>query len=180
GDFKDSTNIKVHLDPRLKITATQLEQKEVAINDFNKIVNAATESFNQLKAAKKTIKLVNDQMVNAPDSLKKQIKKLGKAMTDSITQMQLLYVTPQDAKGITRSDDRLNSKLFTASRYIGGSDGKPGQMAQFATAHAKERLEEVLEKVNKFFAKDWKDYQEKAEAARTSIFKDFEEVKIED
>ncbi len=177
GDFKDSTMVNVNLDPRLNVTSTQLAQQEKAVNDFSKLVNSATEGFDQLKAAKKTIKLVNSSMINAPDEIKKEIKELGKAMQDSITQIQHLFTTAQDAKGIQRSDDKITSYLFTAQRYIYASQGNPSQMAQFATQQAEDKVKDVLDKINNFFAKDWKGYRERAEAARTPIFKNFEPIK---
>ena len=179
GDYKDSTMVNVHLDPRREITAKQLQMKEIAIQDFNKIINASTESFDRLREAKKTIKLVNDQLVNAPDSTRKDIKKLGKALQDSISTLQHLFLTPQDAKGIQRSDHRVMSSVFTARRYIYAAEGKPGQMAQFATEQAEQKVQDALDKVNTFFENDWKDYRAKVEAAQAPIFKDYDKIKLE-
>ena len=178
GDFKDSTMVKVNLDPRRKMTPYQMQQQEQAINDFSDLVITAYKGFERLKESKKTIKLVNDQMVNAPDSIKTEIKKLGKSLTDSISQLQYLFTSPRDAKGIQRRDDRINSYLFTAAGYIYDSLGKPSQMAQYSTAKAEEKITDALIKLNAFFEIDWKDYRAKVEAAQTPIFKDYKQIKI--
>ena len=123
--------------------------------------------------------MVNDQLVNAPDSTRKDIKKLGKALQDSISTLQHLFLTPQDAKGIQRSDHRVMSSVFTARRYIYAAEGKPGQMAQFATEQAEQKVQDALDKVNTFFENDWKDYRAKVEAAQAPIFKDYDKIKIE-
>ena len=179
GDFKDSTMVTVHSDPRLNITNAQMLAKEKAMNDFSAMVKKATEGFERLKEAKKTIGLVNDQMTNAPDSLKKEIKTLGSAMRDSISQLQNLYMNHQDSKGIHRSDDKLQSYLWRASGYLWDSTGKPGQMAEYSIQQAKSKINEVLEKVNTFFENDWKEYQSKVEAARSPIFKDYQPIRID-
>ena len=177
GDFKDSTMVTVHADPRLNITNAQMLAKEKAINDFSEMVEKATEGFERLKEAKKTIGLVNDQMTNAPDSLKKEIKELGNAMRDSISQLQNLYMNPQDTKGIRRSDNKLRSYLWRASGYIWDSNGEPSQMAEYSTQQANTKIKEILGKINTFFESDWKDYRSKVEAARTPIFKDYQPIR---
>ena len=53
GDFKDSTMVTVHSDPRLNITNAQMLAKEKAMNDFSAMVKKATEGFERLKEAKK-------------------------------------------------------------------------------------------------------------------------------
>ena len=178
GDFKDSTMVNVNLDPRRNMTTEQMRQQEKAINDYSKLVTTAYDGFERLKEAKKTIELVNSQMVNAPDSVKTEIKKLGKSLTDSISQIQYLFTSPRDAKGIQRRDDRINSYLFTAAGYINDSPGEPSQMAQFATAKAEEKVKDALIKLNAFFEIDWKDYRTKVEAAQTPIFKNYEQIKM--
>ena len=179
GDYKDSTMVTVKPDPRIEMTTAQFLAQEKAVTDFYSMVEKASEGFERLKEAKKIVGLVNSQMINAPDSLKKEIKTLGASMQDSIAQMQDLYMTPQDAKGIQRSDDKLNSYLWRASRYIWDSDGEPSQMAQYSTQQAATKVEEVLEKLNTFFENDWKTYQSKVEAAQTSIFKKYKSIKLD-
>ncbi len=178
GDFKDSVMINVLADPRLNTSMSDMRAQQAAADDFYAMVKKATEAFNQLKEAKKTIKLVNDQMVNAPDSTKTSIKKLGKSMQDSITTLQNLFTDQPDLKGIQRNPNTLNGHLFTASRYIRASDGAPNQMAQFAIKKAEKEATEVIAKVNTFFAKDWKDYRAEVEAAQSPLFKDYTPVEL--
>ena len=133
----------------------------------------------QLKQAKKTIKLVDDQMVNAPDSVKTDIAKQGKAMQDSITNLMKIFLPPQNQKGIVRNNNTLNTHLYRAGSYIGNSDGPPNQMAQIATENAKKETQKALEAVNTFFEKDWSTYQKNTEASKHSIFKLYEPIKLE-
>ena len=179
GDFKDSTSINVLADPRVDFTLADMKAQQQASNEFNKIVVKATKAFNQLKEAKKTIKLVNDQMVNAPDSTKKEIKKLGKAMQDSIIQLQNLFTDQPDLKGIQRNPNTLNNYLYNTSGYIDASDGAPNQMARFSTKKTKLEAAKVLQAVNQFFEKDWKDYQTEVETMKHSLFKSYSPIRLE-
>src|SRR5690606_29946393 len=107
-EFRDSTFVNVHGDPRVPLPAEQLKNKKAALKDFYKMVTKAAEAFEQLKSAKKTIGLVDEQIVNAPDSLKKDIEKYGKKMQDSIDKIMEIFLPPQNRKGIVRSDNTLN------------------------------------------------------------------------
>ncbi len=178
-EYKDSTFVNIKSDPRSSITISEMKAEKAALDDFYKIVEKATAAFEQLKLAKKTIKLVDNQMVNASDTLKKDIAKQGKTMQDSITKLMAIFLPPQDQKGIVRNNNTLNTHLYRAGSYIGNSDGPPSQMAQIATEKAKKETEKALDAVNQFFEKDWSLYQKNAEAAKHSIFKFFEPIKLE-
>jgi photosystem II stability/assembly factor-like uncharacterized protein len=178
-NYKDSTFVNIKMDPRSSVTIAQLKAKQEAFDDYFKIVEKATAAFDQLKQAKKTIKLVDSQMVNAPDTLKKDIAKQGKAMQDSISQLMKIFLSPQNQKGIQRNANILNSHLYRASSYIRSSEGAPNQMAQFAIKKAKTETQKALDAVNTFFKNDWPEYQKNAEAAKHSLFKPFEPIKLE-
>lgn len=178
-EFRDSTFVNVHGDPRVPLPAEQLKNKKAALKDFYKMVTKAAEAFEQLKSAKKTIGLVDEQMVNAPDSLKKEIKKYGKKMQDSIDKIMEIFLPPQNRKGIVRSDNTLNFHLYQANSFINSADGQPSQMAQIATEKARLETQKALDAVNSFFENEWKNYQQAAEAARQPLFKTFEPVKLE-
>ena len=90
-----------------------------------------------------------------------------------------IFLPPQDQKGIHRNPNTLNGHLYKAVSYINSSDGSPNQMAQIAIEKAKKETEKALIEVNQFFEKDWSEYQKNAEAARHSLFKSFEPIKME-
>lgn len=179
NDIKDSVMIDVKLDPRLNITSSQVAQKEVMIKEFYQTIEVAKEAFDRLKEANKTISLVNSQMKNAPDTIQTQIKELGGTLQDTIKQMQYMFLAPQDAKGITRSDDRVVSYLSTAQRYIFNAQGQSSQMSDIAKEQAQNKLNKALPIINAFFEKEWIDYQEKVKAARAPLFKKYEPLKLE-
>ena len=169
-DYKDSTFINVKSDPRSSITIEQMKAEKAALDDFYKIVKKARAAFEQLKQAKKTIKLVDNQMVNASDSVKTNIAKQGKAMQDSIKSLMGIFLPPQNQKGIVRNNNTLSTYLYRASSYIGNSDGPPSQMAQIATENAKKETEKALDAVNQFFEKDWSTYQKNAGSSEAFHF----------
>ncbi|MEM1322402.1 MAG: hypothetical protein AAGG75_19220 [Bacteroidota bacterium] len=180
GEHKDSTEVKVLADPRLDVSESDLHAREAAAEAFRAIVTKASEGFARLQEAQKTVKLVDEQMINVPDSTKKEIAKMGKTMKDSISQLMNLYMNPENTKGIIRSSDKLNSYLYRANRYISDSKGAPNQMAQLTTEQAKAKVEEVLGRINAFFDKDWAAYQEAVEQVQYSLFKAYDPIKLDE
>ena len=179
GDYKDSTNVEVKLDPNLEVDLEGLKAKKAMMNDFEKVVSKATKGFNQLKQAKKTLKLVESQMVNAPDSVQKDIKKTHKKLTTEIDSLMKLYMQPQGLKGIQRAPNNLNGKIFSAFRYIRSLTGEPTPNSKAAYNNAVNATKVVLGGVNSFFENDWKAYQEQIEGIQFSLFKEMETIKLE-
>lgn len=174
GDHKDSTTVEVKLDPNLKISMADMKARRQAIKDFEKLTGKAAKSFDQLKAAKKTMKLVESQLVNAPDSVKKQVKKMNKDLTTQLDSLMKLYMQPRGLKGIQRNPTNLNGKLFSAFQYLRRSSGAPQQNAQNAVKNFENALAEVLKGVNAFFEEDWAAYQKTVEGMQYSLFKEME------
>jgi len=174
GEHKDSTSVEVKLDPNLNVSMADMKARRNAIKDFEKLTEKATKSFNQLKEAKKTIKLVESQMVNAPDSVQKQVKKMNKDLSTQLDSLMKLYTQPRGLKGIQRAPNNLNGKLFSAFRYVRGSAGAPKQNALNAVKNFENAMAEVLNGVNTFFAEDWTAYQKAIEDLQYSLFKEVE------
>lgn len=179
GDLKDSTMITVKGDPRLDIPMEDRKAKVAAYKDLASIVSTATTAFERIQDAKKTIKTVDEAMGNADPNTKKELGKMGKTLQDSLTAMEKLFMAPDNQKGIVRDADDLTSALFGASRYLDAGDGAPTPSAQNMMNKAKVQLKDILDKMNGFFEKDFAEYQQKVEAAKFSLFKKYEPIKIQ-
>lgn len=179
GKYKDSTTVNVKSDPRLGLKLEDLKAKDAAYRDLEKVVKKAAEGFDQLKEARNTIRRVDAALANAPDSTKQQLGKLGKALQDSLNELEKLYMEPEDVKGIQRNEYNINSALSRAQQYINASDGAPNQGAQRMIAQARTQTAEALTRINNFFSTKFADYRKKVEAVQYSLFKAYTPLKIE-
>ena len=170
GEAKDSTTIKVHANPHRPVTIEGLKRKYAQQRNYYDKIETATADFNRLKKAKKTIKLVNEAMVHAPDSTKKMIKELGKSMTDSLTNLMAIYMYPPDTKGIQRSSDKLTSVIYQGLGYFRGTDDAVSENGMGAIRKAERRMTEVHKVVDTFFSEDWKAYREAVEQVEVRLF----------
>ncbi|MFM2269908.1 MAG: hypothetical protein RL757_3349 [Bacteroidota bacterium] len=177
---KDSTFVNVQPDPRYDASIwADIADKNAQLKEFSKIQKTASESFNRLKESVKTIELADAQLVNAPDSVKTALSKLGKSMKDSILTLQKMYTLPRDAKGINRSPNALDDAMGKAFFSMATCTGKISPNALITGNEAKARAKEIIEAVNKFYENQWKTYQEKIDAAKYSIFKTYTPFKID-
>ncbi|MEZ4960289.1 MAG: hypothetical protein R2830_10780 [Saprospiraceae bacterium] len=175
----DSTTVTVHADPRMGTTLANMQAQHKAYDDFYKIVEKATAGFDRLQDARKSIKLVDQALVNAPDSLKKEIGKLGKSLQDSIGKLEKLYMLPEGLKGIQRDPDNLMGKLYRTSGYIDASDGAPNQSALTMIALTKKELNTVVSEINRFLETDMEAYKKQVEGVQYSLFKEMKPVKLD-
>ncbi len=177
---KDSTFVNVKFDPRLEISAKDLEAHDAGMKDLRTLVEKSTDAFNRLKDANKTIGIVESQIDMAtvsPDSVKTNLTKQGKSLKDSILNLQKMFMAPRDAKGIVRSSDNLMDKTFHAMGLMNSVQGKSTANATFALDKAKETATKLFDKINNFFANDWAKYQSNVEAMKYSLFKKYEPLK---
>ncbi len=173
GDQRDSVMVNVMDDPRVPENLADRRARYDAIKSFQKTVEKANAAYKRLKDAEKTIALVESQWVNVPDSLKKDVVKLGTAVKDSIGVLKSLFFNQKEnQKGIQRGDKNLNTDFWSAMNYLEESPGAPSQTAQIALKKVDTNLTTILARVDTFFAAQWKPYREKAEGVKYSLFKE--------
>jgi hypothetical protein len=176
---KDSTFVNVKLDPRSEMTMPDIAAKDAVMQDFQKIVDKAGKAMARLREADKTISLVDAQMINAVDSVKTDLSKSGKMLKDSILNMKKMFMSAPDAKGIVRSGEAITNDIYKAMSMLNSSRTKPQANAMVAYNAAKRKVENVVDKVNTFFEKDWTKYQQKVETVKYSLFKKYEPIKMD-
>lgn len=179
GQMKDSTTVEVKFDPRREVSQSDLAKKAETQKAYNKKVKAVKQSFDQLKEAKKTIKLVDNMMINQVDSTKQEITKLGKTLNSKIDSLMNLFNDPEGLKGIQRNPNTVSAQMWPTRNYINASDGAPTANAQTQIDKFHNKASDAIDAVNQFFASEWQDYQAKVKAIPPMIFKKVEAVKIE-
>ncbi|MFZ1678819.1 MAG: hypothetical protein WAT91_16165 [Saprospiraceae bacterium] len=173
---KDSTMIDVGLDPRLKITTSDLEARNNMLSVFNKDVDLAQRTFKVLQDVRKDMKMVESLMMNAPDSTKTKMKDLQKELSKKIAAIEVKFMEPEEVKGYTYALN-LNSDLSSASSYLNTSLGDPGSNAKDMLRQCHLEVGKLSEEVNNFLSKDWHDFKSKIDISKFPVFKIIEPLK---
>jgi len=179
GDNSASTKIKVISDPRETEDLEGLKAKAEMHKDLSKYIEATTEAFNRLKEVKKTVALVNKQMENIEDSLKKDLQKLGKTITKKTDSLMGLYMKAENFVGYDHITVLLMDHLWTAQDYIMSGKGAPSATAVSYFERAKGETNKVLLAVNDFIEKEWKEYRVKIEETKLNVFKDYKSIEVD-
>ncbi len=177
GSVKDSSMVNVNQDPRLEYPIAQLKEKQEAYNAYLEKVRNVKLAFDKLKEAKKAITGVNEALVSSTDTTKTRINKMGKELEKKIQVLMDIYLTPEDFKGIDRSD-RLVGALQRTASYIAGSDAAPTFNGMNAIKLVDQRIKEAKDKLMTFFESDWKDYQTLVNSAKYSLFQKVDTIKL--
>ena len=177
GEFKDSTTVQVLPDPNDETLPAVTKKRYDGALAFYKNVEKLTAALDKMREMEKTIKLISEQWVNVPDSVKKEAIKSGDALKDSIAAYKKMIVGTEGGKGIQRDPNTINGAIWNALGYISADDGAKNTNATYAAKTAVRRIDEMVEKVNGLINKDWPKYKELAEKVPYSLFKSIESIK---
>ncbi|NNE13787.1 MAG: hypothetical protein HKN51_02340 [Saprospiraceae bacterium] len=179
-DYKDSVNLEIALDPRIDKSYFDPEAKYDAMSSFNGHVEKITKAFNNLKEAKKSMKLYKEIIDVQPDSIKKMHSKTHKTIGSQIDSLMNLYMLPEAKKVEYRDDSHtLMNKVYSARRFLGTSAGAPTENGQHAIKTAIRETKKVLTGINSFFEGPWSEYVEDVKALPVDIFKSFDPIDID-
>jgi len=180
GDAKDSSFVHVKADPRVMVRPGGFAQLAETQKDFNKKIDAVRKSFDQLKDAKKSVGLVNKLMTHQPDTIKTEIKELGKDQMAQIDSLMNLFNDPEGLKGIQRNPKTLSAMMWPTRGYISSTYGAPTPNTQIQIDNFHTKASGIIDAVNSYFETDWSDYQAEVKKIPPILFKEIEKIKIEE
>lgn len=185
GDQSDSTTVRVHFDPRIEFNMDDLRKKRDMQHELMALQETAAEATNQLHDARDMIetaeKLLESDKSDDNEERLKELVERNKAVKDSVDALlDFVLGEEDDRQGITRSPEpSVNTKLYAPARYLRSSFGAPTSTERTLIKHAREAVEEALDKINDFFENEWPAYVRDMESAELSPFKQFESVELE-
>ena len=179
GDLKDSCMVEVLRDPRVEMSASEVEKGIAAYTDFNKTIDKAADAFEQLKKSKKTIGLVNKVIKTQEDSIVTEFKSLTDSLTIEIDSLMNLYMDPEGQKGIQRNPKTLTGRLWRARSYLRATEGPPSSNGLILINEVKQQAKDIIRGGNEFFETDWKAFKTRFDELDLKIFEEFEPVEID-
>ncbi len=175
--------IEILKDPR-----SPYSMAELAINFDTRMTlmgmrNTANTALRQINAARDDVATINaliskqlsehkgDELI----SLKKQAGEIKKGLD----QLEKLYTAPENTKGITYTDDMVNSMLGNAAFYVGSTNGAPSPAASTYLQIAKAALNKATNRVNAFMSGDLMTFRSAVDAAGIGLLNFGEAVSVQ-
>lgn len=173
GDQHSETEITVAADPRLEIKLDDLKAVYKATAQLENYSQLAADAVKQLVESKNSAKEVEKQLQNTDKEKHKVSIEASKSITKSIDSIVALFLGKEDKRqGIVRNPKQtVNTRIQTASRYVRSRKQGITTTEETLMMHAKNDLEQALEKVNAFFNEEWTNYQQIIEKENIERFK---------
>jgi hypothetical protein len=179
GGQKDSATITVKNDPRYPNLDAVLASRYNLLKELENMTDIASSAMDRLIESKE----IADEFENKMKDLKrddlKEAKEKTKVITDSLNNIMDYILGKVDKRqGIVRHRDPTPlSYIQNAQFYIGSSKDPINATDQRVYKMAEDQINNIKERVNKFFEKTWPDYKVAMDKVIISPFKTYQPLK---
>ncbi|MCH7524308.1 MAG: hypothetical protein IIC74_04690 [Bacteroidetes bacterium] len=181
GDQTSEEMITVKSDPRLKISTNAVNDAYNASKEIQGIRQTAADAVKQLVKSKAIASDYRKSLAKLDKKKYKDQIKSSKNIIKKIDKVIAIYLGKEDKRqGITRDPVvNVNQRIGTAGFYSGTRPYGLTTTERTLIKHAKNALNDALEKTNTFFNEEWKPYQTVMEELDISPFKDVKSFKLD-
>ncbi|WP_345007448.1 VPS10 domain-containing protein [Snuella lapsa] len=174
GDQTAETYITVKNDPRLNKSKTTIDAIYNALKKIESMQQTMSDAVTQLNESKQIAKKYQSDLNNLDKEAFKEDIKASKDIIKQIEALTDIFLGKEDKRqGITRnSEPHVNKRLNDASNYVRSRPNGLTSTEEALIDHAKNALNEALNKTNTFFETDWKSYRSSMEELKTNPFKE--------
>jgi len=176
---KDSTQLTVKSDPRMKLNLEAMEADRVLVTAALKKVELLADAMNRIKESKKTMAEVK-KMIPKEKKLSDQIKQLreiSKVVSDSLKAISTTLFPDKNIQGIYTNPKLVTSKMRGA--YSAIYDSQPLTANQkLALKQTVSIIESTVNRIQQFYDVQWKAYRKAAENAQLTPFKAYKPLKF--
>jgi len=174
----DSTFINVNDDPRFENrNAIKLAQQKM-YDRLRKSGDKLTEGMDQLTESEELCGKMMAQLKDVTGKDADSLRKTTKAMQDSIKAIkEFISGAPSDKQGINRDRGQTVMRSYqTVAQYIGSKNVAPGAQEEKLVMMAEDDINEAVQRINKFYANQWKAYRQQVENTKLNLFKDYKSI----
>jgi len=179
GASVTESTVVVESDPRYEVDLDAAKARLALYAEYEKLSAGAAAMMDRIRDAKAVVARVNASLGDRKDDLAKDLKKNGKAISDSLSAFEDRFYGEQGKQGIYRDPNTVSSIFGRAGGQIFSSDRMPNTPEEWAMAQGKKALMEMLADVNGFLSMDWVVYKEAVEASDAFRIDDIDMVAIE-
>lgn len=175
GESSATTAVEILKDPRSPYSSEDLQANYDARLSLMAMQDAANHAMRQINTARADIETINrllsQQLEQDTDENLEALKKQAGDVRKALDELEKLYRTPENTKGITFDGDTVASKLGAAGSYVGPGNGAPSATAVSYFEMLRSTLSLATEKVNTFMAGDLANLRESVNSAGISLLK---------
>ena len=181
GDQTSEERITVESDPRLNVSLTNTNEIYAASKRLENMQETIANAVKQLVESKQIATKFKGDLTKLDKEQYKDDIKASKDLIKEINNLIDLYLGKQDKRqGITNTSVvTVSDRLEIASWYVVSRQNGLTTTENILIKHAKDAVNDALEKTNTFFNDSWKSYQITMEAIQTNPFKEISTFKLD-
>jgi len=161
GNYKDSNFVEVDVDYRTNPNISDLKSKYMFIKEKMAINDSCVAMSDRIYEAKDLLDFLRKQNEFLPDSTMKELNKKIEAIGDSLKKIENLIFGEQGKKGITDNPTTILAERLSNANYLASSNyGVINSNQKTAFMLAEKSYNDVKIKLDSFFEKDWKKFEE--------------------
>jgi len=175
----DSTYVTVKDDPRLgNRNDIKLAQRSM-YDRFRKSADKLTIGMDQLTESEELLTKMQAQLKGVEgkevDSLRKTTMKLQGEIK---TIREIISGKTSDKQGISRSPFEISvlNRLQQGQQAIGSKMVAPGTQVEIIIQMAETAVNDVVQKINTFYAEKWKNYRQQVDGTKVNLFKEYKPI----
>lgn len=178
GKTTDSTLLVVNADPNVPNDKNVYDAKMVLLKRLEKSTIKLTEVTDRLAEAEETITKLDAQLKNTEGKEADSLRKVGKAMTDSIKNIRnFIFGKSQEKQGYgTPYQLTVTDRLQAARSEVSGKNKIPDAQEINQIEMAETMVTLAVEKTNIFFTSKWSEYKKLAEGTPMKVFTEYKVV----
>lgn len=173
GESSTTTTVEILKDPRSPYSMEDLRANYDARLSLMAMQDTANRAMRQINAARADIETINrllsEQLEQNEDENLEALKKQAGEVKKALDELEKLYRTPKNTKGITYDGDKVASKLAAAGSYVRPGNGAPSATAASYFEMLRSSLAQATDKVNTFMAEDLANLRESVSSAGITL-----------
>ncbi len=168
-----TTSVEILKDPRSPYSMEDLQANYDARLSLMTMQDTANRALRQINAARADIETINrllsQQLEQNEDENLEALKKQTEEVKTALDELEKLYRTPKNTKGITYDGDTVAAKLGAAGSYVRPGNGAPSATAENYFEMLRSSLALATDKVNTFMAGDLAKLRERVNSAGITL-----------
>jgi len=176
GDITETKPVKVHYDPRMEVSTSDLEAKQAFEDEVLQASQTFAKLTNRVRQANTIMDKVKAQMKGVDKENTKELKAAMDSMEDAwmaVRKVTIGLPRNRGQRAVNEFTPTANSWLGQARRYASSRLTAPGTNERQLLNNAQIMIDEAMTIVNDFFANEWPKFEEAYDNADLGYFKDF-------
>ncbi len=172
-------SIKVLPDPRENIPIKDRVEKYETLVRIGKDIEIIAEAVNRIIKTNKAIDIVLNGVKSKKDSTSKPLAEAGMKLKKKLASVGRLFVDMPGGKQGISGEDNVSRKFWYVNNSLSSSYDKPTSSQMTYLKYAEKELKNVLEKFNRLFDIDVKEFHKKVEESGFTLFGNFKPLTMQ-